>query len=144
MPGALAAAAAVDHLAGAHVQHRRAIGAPGSRREAQLGHRRDARECLTAESEGPDPGDVARRCDLRRRVTLDCEVEIVGLDPGAVVDHRDADEAAALDADVDPRCARIQRVLDELLDNGGRSLDHLSRRDRIGDNLGQAADRSGG
>ena len=48
--------------------------------------------------------------------------------------------AAILDRDVDRRRARVERVLDELLDDRRRTLDDLARRDLVGDGAGEDRD----
>ena len=57
--------------------------------------------------------------------------EVVRIHAAAVVDDADQPAAAALDNHVDPGRAGIERVLNELLDGGGRALDDLARGDPI-------------
>ena len=45
--------------------------------------------------------------------------------------------AAALQLDSDVAGAGVERVLDQLLDDGRRALDDLARRDLVGDGIGQ-------
>jgi hypothetical protein len=70
-------------------------------------------------------------------VTFDGQPGVVGLHSLAVV--LDAKEllAAELDDDGDPASVRVERVLDELLDNGRRPLDDLARGDLVGEMNGQ-------
>ena len=64
------------------------------------------------------------------------ERELVACDPDAVVHDADQPRAAALDLDADRARTRVERVLDELLDDGGRPLDDLAGGDLI-DELGR-------
>jgi hypothetical protein len=64
-------------------------------------------------------------------VPLDREREIIGAHSGPVIDDADQAASAAVDRDVDGGGARVERVLDQLLDGGGRPLDHLARGDLI-------------
>ncbi len=57
--------------------------------------------------------------------------------PAAVVSHRDQGRATPRNLHRDRARAGIQRVFDQLLDRGGRTLDHLSGRNLAGDLLGQ-------
>jgi hypothetical protein len=49
----------------------------------------------------------------------------------AVVVHRQRHQAALLQRDGDLARAGVQRVLDQLLDDGGRPLDDLARGDAV-------------
>src|SRR5262249_51651864 len=51
--------------------------------------------------------------------------------PGAVIAHADQPRSAALDVDLDVPGASVQAVLGELLDDGGRALDHLTGGDLV-------------
>ena len=59
------------------------------------------------------------------------EREVRGRDAVAVVGDPDQRPAAVGDGHVDPRGARVERVLDQLLDRRGRALDHLAGRDPV-------------
>ena len=73
------------------------------------------------------------------------ESELRGRDADPVVRHLDPGETAVLDRDRHGRRARIQGVLDELLDDGGRPIHDLARRDAFDGRRVQAANgRSGG
>ena len=56
-----------------------------------------------------------------------------GVDAAAVVDDADEGDAALVGLDRDARGAGVEGVLDQLLDDGGRALDHLARGDAAGD-----------
>src|SRR5262245_10694512 len=76
-------------------------------------------------------GAVGADRKLRGRVALDRELERVLIHPLAVVLDDDERGAAFGDRDGDTPCARIERVLDELLDRACRALDHLAGRDPV-------------
>ena len=67
--------------------------------------------------------------DLARRVALEREAQLAGLDAAAVVGDADQRQAALADLDGDLRRAGVERVLDQLLDDGGGPLDDLAGRD---------------
>ena len=60
-----------------------------------------------------------------------------GVNPDPVVAHADEAAAAALELHFDALRARIERVLHQLLDHGGRPLDHLAGRDLIDEFVGK-------
>ncbi len=59
---------------------------------------------------------------------------------GAVVGDRDQRRAAAQNFDAYQASARVERVLDQFLDRGGRPFDNFARRNLAGDLLGQYVD----
>ena len=78
--------------------------------------------------------------DFRGGVALDGEREILGAHAAAVVDDADEPPPALLDGDVDARRAGVERVLDELLHGGGRTLDHLAGGDAVDEKGIETAD----
>ena len=118
--------AAVDRLDRDRV--RRAARARG---DAQARHRRDRRQRLAAEAEGGDALEVLERRDLAGGVARERERQLRGRDAAAVVAHADQADAAVLDVDRDLPGAGVERVLDQLLDDGRRALDHLARGDLV-------------
>ena len=76
-------------------------------------------------------------------MALDGEVEIFGGHAAAIVDDANEPPAAQFDRNIDSRSARVERILDELLDGGGRPLDDLARRDAIDKNGIKTADGHG-
>ena len=114
-----------------------------ARREREARHRRDRRQRLAAEAERRDRLEVRHRRDLRRRVARDRERQVLALDAGAVVGDADALDAAAGEIDVDLRRARVERVLEQLLQRRRRPLDHLAGGDLVDQQVGQRADRAG-
>jgi hypothetical protein len=64
-------------------------------------------------------------------VPLDGEARVVGLHPLPVVFDRDLFLSTELDEDRQTPGARIDRVLDQFLDDGGGPFDHLTGGDLI-------------
>ena len=114
-------------VGGAHADRRR--GVARARRQLDRRHRRDARQRLAAEAERSDARQIVLVADLARRVTGERERRIVGAHAFAVVAHPDQAQAAVLELDDDAARARVERVLDELLHDRRRTLDHLAGRD---------------
>ena len=71
---------------------------------------------------------------------LDREPRVFRRHPAPVVADEQALDASAPDLDLDPRCAGVERVLDELLDDRGRPLDHLAGGDPVDHLPGKATD----
>ena len=69
------------------------------------------------------------------------ERQLLRLDAAAVIAHPDQARATALDVDLDAAGTGIEAVLDELLDDRRRTLDHLARGDLIDELTGEDADR---
>ena len=105
----------------------------------QPGGGADAGQRLAAEAEGGDPhqGGVV---ELGGAVPLHGEREVVGGHAVPVIDHLDAVDAAALEADRDAGGAGVERVLDQFLDHGGRPLDHLAGGDAVDQAFREQAD----
>ena len=75
--------------------------------------------------------EIIERGDLAGGVAGERQGQLVGGDAAAVVAHADQADAAALDVDLDAAGAGVQAVLDELLDDGGRALDHFAGGDLV-------------
>ena len=73
-------------------------------------------------------------------MSLEREDSVVSRHAESVIADADARATPVLDSDVDCRGTGVERVLDELLHNRGRSLDDLTRRDLIGDIAGKNRD----
>ena len=108
--------------------------------QAELGDRRDARDRLAAKAVGGDPVEVVAVAELARRVALEAKERVVLAHPAAIVRHRDKAAPARRNLHIDLRRTRIERVLEQLLQHRCGPLDHLARRDLVGDMLGQEAD----
>ena len=70
---------------------------------------------------------------------LDRERELLARHADAVIDHREEAAPAFLQDDGDAMGAGVDRVLDQLLDRAGRTLDHLARGDAVDQVGGQTA-----
>ena len=110
-----------------------------ARAQHEMRHRRDRRQRFAAEPQRADRREIVGPADLARRVPLDGEPRVVGLHALAVVFDADLLLAAELDVDRQPAGAGVDRVLDELLDDGGRPLDDLAGGNLIGEVGGQRA-----
>ena len=108
-----------------------------ARRKGKPRHRRHRRQRLAAKAQRRDGVEVVRRRELRRRMPLHGERQLVAGDSGAVVRHADAPDAASLEIDVDLGRARVERVLEQLLQRRGRALDDLARGDLVDEVVGQ-------
>ena len=74
-------------------------------------------------------------------MALKSQRQLLGRDSGAVIDDPDQVPAGAANLDRDAPGARVEGVLDQLLDDRRRPLDHLPGGDRVGDLGGEGADR---
>ncbi len=92
-------------------------------RSDEVRHGRDAGQRLAAESERADRVEVLGAGDLARRVPFERQPGVLGIHAVAVVFDAQQLLAAELDRDGDARGAGVERVLDQLLDDGGRTLD---------------------
>ena len=99
-------------------------------------HARDRGERLAAKAERANRGQVGGATNLRSRVTTERKDRVGARHAAAVVGDRDQGRAAAENLDAHRARARVERVLDQLLDGGGRPLDDFARRDLAGDLLG--------
>jgi hypothetical protein len=66
-------------------------------------------------------------------VAQDGEASVLGGHAGAVVPDQDAGGSAVPELYLDPGCPGVQGILDQLLDHGGRAVDHFARGDLLGD-----------
>ena len=112
-----------------------AIGRSATQRQpAHLGYRG---QCLAAEPERADAEQVVGLRELAGSVTGHGQLELVGRDAVAVVDHADHLHPAGGDRNVDPRRPGVDRILHQLLNHAGRPLDHLTGGDFIDQGLGK-------
>jgi hypothetical protein len=104
-----------------------AVAGPGrAAGQGEIGHRRDRCQRLATEAQRRNRFEVFERGDLAGGVAGQRKREILLLDAVAVVGHRDATQSAAVELDLDPARPRVDRVLQQFLDRGGRPLDHLA------------------
>ena len=97
-----------------------------ARDESNLGDGGDAGESLAAKAERSDRPEVARAVQLAGGVAHQGPGQLGRGDTVAVVSDDDPRDSAVVDPHVDAPGARVERVLDELFDNGGGALDHLT------------------
>ena len=74
-----------------------------------------------------------------RREDLQAPQRLI-LDSGAVIDNADQRETALADLDGDLRGAGVERIFDQLFDDGGGALDDLPRGDAVHDLRRQESD----
>jgi hypothetical protein len=67
--------------------------------------------------------EIRDLADLAGRVTLEREHRVFADHTGPVVRDADLGLSAVPDGDLDPGGVRVEGVLDQLLDDGGRPLD---------------------
>src|SRR5260370_15741324 len=100
-------------------------------------HGGDRGQSFAAKSQCGHAKQVFGVLDFRRRVALEGEHGIVANHAASVVGDLNQLLAAGLDVDLDARCARIQRVLQQFLYYGSRALHHLAGGDLVGYLLGE-------
>jgi hypothetical protein len=104
--------------------------------EGDLGDAADGGEGLPPEAEGADAEQVVGAGELAGGVGGEGQGQVLGGDTAAVVHDADEGGAALLDLHLDALAARVQAVLQQLLDDGGGPLDHLAGGD-LGDHRGR-------
>src|SRR5687768_125180 len=77
-------------------------------------------------------------------MAIDRKREVVLRHASAVVGDTDPSLTAAVGEDVDAGRAGVNRVLNQLLDDAGRALDHFACGDAVDDSLRKLADGHGG
>ena len=95
-------------------------------------HRSDGGERLASEAHGDDGEEISRLADLARRMPLKGHPGIDGTHTGTIVDDLYQCFAGILDDDLDIGRTGVNGILDQLLDDRSRSLDHLTGSDLIG------------
>ena len=124
----------LDRLAlSPHYADPRAAAAVRRRLQLEARHRSDRRERLTSEAERRHADQVRRIADLAGGVARQRERRVLAPHPLAVVAHPDERLPPVLDRDANRSGAGIERVLDELLYDRGRPLDHLAGGDLVRD-----------
>ena len=111
----------------------------GARGNTQPTDRAEAGQRLAPETEAVNIQQIGP-VDLRGRMTRQRQRQILGAHAAAVIDHPDQRLAALRDGHVDPPRPGIERVFHQFLHRRGRTLDHLARRDAVGDAVVQLAD----
>jgi hypothetical protein len=93
----------------------------------------NGRQCFTAKAEAGHPDQVGRGGDLAGGVPLEREHGIVASHAAAVIGDANEGATTVLDVHLDGGRARVERVLDQLLHDGRRSLHHFTGSDLVGD-----------
>ena len=93
----------------------------------------DRGQRFAAEAERADVEQIVGLADFARGVAGDRERQLVDFDAAAIVGHADQLAAPLLYRHVDPRRAGVDGVLQQLLQDAGRALDHLARGDLVDD-----------
>ena len=87
---------------------------------------RDGSERFAAEAERRDGGKVVFIADFAGCMAQKRCARVLGGHAAAVVGNADEGHAAVLDFDGDARCARVNGVFHQLLDDGGGAFNHLA------------------
>ncbi len=115
-------------------------GAARTRLQPEMRDGGDARQRLAAEAERRDPLEVVGMANLAGRMPLDRQPRVLRPHPLPVVLDTQELLAAHLDRDCDAARAGVDRVLDQLLDDGGGALDDLAGGNLVGEVGGKAMD----
>lgn len=108
-----------------------------ARRQTEPRYARDARECFAAKAHRPYQGEVGRLANLARRVAFETEKRVLAIHATAIIAHRHGARPSAGKIDPNPLRSGVETVLDQLLNQGSRSLDNLPCRDLAGHVIGQ-------
>ena len=107
-----------------------------ARLQRHMCHGGDRGQSLTTESHRVKGEEVVGLCDLRGSMTLERQSGICLRHALAVVDHLDEGTSCIQHHHMDGRGTCIHGVLDQLLDDGSRSLDDLTSSNLIGHTIG--------
>ena len=112
-----------------HLMRMPAIGRPGY--QAKTGDRRDARQRLASKTETLDALQILQAANLAGGMTLQRQRQIPRIETNAIVGHPNPLQPGALYIDTNTPGARVEAVLHQLLDHGGRTSDNLAGCDLI-------------
>jgi hypothetical protein len=118
----------------------RRVGAGRAGEDPRVGDRPDAGQGLAAEAHRADAEQVVVVAELAGRVRRERQRQVLRRDAVAVVDDADQRPPAVLHLDQDVGRAGVDRVLDQLLHDRRRPLDHLARGDAVDQGRGQLLD----
>ena len=102
----------------------------GARRQGQTGNRADTGQRFAAETEADDSLQIVERADFTGGVPCQRQRQIVLADAAAVVANQLG--TAAFNIDIDARCAGVQAVFHQLLDDRRGAFNHLSGGNLVG------------
>ena len=107
-----------------------------ARAQFDLRHRGDRGQGLSPESERMQGIDIFHAADLARGMAVEGHAGIDGRHAATVVDDLDQVLAAVAEVDLHGPGPRIERIFHHLLHHRSGPVDHLTRRDLIGDDFG--------
>ncbi len=102
-----------------------------ARHRGNSGHGGDTCQRLPAEPEGGNPGKIVDFPEFAGGVPLEGHRQLLGRHAQPVVHHANQLAAASFDLHGDSRCASVETILHQLLDDRCRPLDHLPGCDRV-------------
>ena len=114
--------------------------APRAARQRESRDGADRRQRLAAEAERRDRLQILVVLELGGRVALERQRQLLRRHADAVVADADQRASAVAQVDGDGGGAGVERVLDQLLDGGGRTLDDLAGGDLVDQMVRQPAD----
>ncbi len=112
----------------------------GCRLQSHARNRSNRGQRLAAKSQGRDGEQIVGCAQFRGGVPLKRQQRIVAVHSLPVVADADQPPPAGLDLDANAIGARVQCVLQQLLDHRGRPVHHLAGSDLVGNLVGKNAD----
>ncbi len=103
-----------------------------TRDEANVRGRGDAGQRLAPEAERSDVPELLLRLELAGSVPLKGDAQLLGRDPDAIINHAQEGDAALPSFNRDLAGLGVERILDELFDDGSGPLDDFARGDAGG------------
>ena len=111
-----------------------------ARFEQQPRDGRDGRHRFTAETERGDRHQIVGRAQFAGGVALEGQQRVVVRHAVPIVDDANHALAAGFDFDANGLRTGVERVLEQLFDDGRRALDDFARGDAVGDSFRKYAD----
>src|SRR5205823_3488191 len=90
-------------------------------------------QSFAAKAHGSDGGQILGALNFAGGMTLEAEESVIAAHADAIIGNANEAAATGLDFDRDAPGAGIEGVLDQFFDDAGGPLDHLARRDLVGD-----------
>ena len=132
-PGAPRDLIAVQDLAPGDLDARSGLLVERPRFEQQARNRGDGRQRLAAKSQRADRQEILHVVQFAGRMPFKCQQSVVAQHAASIVGDADQPPSAVFDLDANTGCARVERILQKLFDDGRRPLDDLARRDLVCD-----------